>query len=68
MDANNNEEKKTNELDTIVAYAQLAYHTLSKTGQELNSKNIRSEIKMFHTKFGNEEVKRLVNLIVKEKK
>lgn len=63
-----NENNALSELDIITAYAQLVTHTLKRSGTEINSKNIKQEVKMFYEKFGNNEVKRLANLIVKEKK
>lgn len=66
-----NMESKSQELidiDTAIAYAQLAVHTLQNSATEVNSKELRSEIKMLHSKFGTSEVKRLANIIVKGKK
>lgn len=63
-----NENNALSELDIITAYAQLVNHTLKRSGTEINSKSIKQEVKMFYEKFGNKEVKRLANLIVKEKK
>lgn len=63
-----NENNALSELDIITAYAQLVTHTLKRSGTEINSKSIKQEVKMFYEKFGNNEVKRLANLIVKEKK
>lgn len=63
-----NENKEMLDIDTITAYVQLVNHTLKKSGTEINSKNIKNEVKMFYKKFGNCEVKRLANLIIKEKK
>ena len=64
-----NKEKKDEipELDTITAYVQLVFHTLQHSGTEINAKSIKNEVKMFYEKFGNLEVKRLANLIIKEK-
>ena len=50
-----NENKDTSELNLITAY-------------EITPKSIKSEIKMFYDKFGNKEVKRLANIIMKEKR
>lgn len=64
-------ESKTQELmdiDSAIAYAQLAIHTLQNSATEVNAKELRSEIKMLHLKFGTSEVKRLANIIVKGKK
>lgn len=55
-------------IDTAIAYAQLAVHTLQNSGTDVNSKELRSEIKMLHKKFGIKEVKKLANFIVKGKK
>ena len=35
---------------------------------EITAKSIKEEVKMFYEKFGNTEVKRLANIIMKEKK
>lgn len=56
------------EIEIIIAYAQVAIYTLQHSGTEINSKAIREEIKMFYNKFGNKDIKRLANTIVKEKK
>ena len=64
-------ESKTQELmdiDSAIAYAQLAVHNLKNIETEVNEKELRSEIKMFNLKFGKSEVKRLANIIVKGKK
>lgn len=64
-------ESKTQELmdiDSAIAYAQLAVHTLQNSATDVNVKELRSEIKMLHLKFGTSEVKRLANIIVKGKK
>lgn len=55
------------DLDTAIAYAGLAVHTLQHSGTEINAKELRSEIKMLYNKFGTKEVKRLANIIVKKK-
>ena len=52
----------------IIDYAQVSIHTLQHSGTEITPKAIREEIKMFYNKFGNEDIKRLANTIVKEKK
>lgn len=62
------EDKNLIDFDTSIAYAQLALHTLQHSGTEITPKELRSEIKMLQKKFGTKEVKRLVNIIVKEKK
>ncbi len=63
-----NENKDKAELDIITAYAQMAFFTLQNSGTEINAKTLKAEIKMFYEKFGNIEVKRLANIIMKEKK
>ena len=63
-----NENKDIFELNLITAYAQMAFFTLQKSGTEITPKSIKSEIKMFYDKFGNKEVKRLANIIMKEKR
>lgn len=63
-----NEKKQVPEEDIIIAYAQLVFHTLEHSATEINAKNIAKEVKMFCQKFGNQEVKRLANLIMKEKR
>ena len=62
------ENKAKSELEMITAYAQMVFHTLKHSGTEINSKSIKSEVKKFYEKFGNAEVIRLANIIVKEKK
>ena len=59
---------KRQELDIITAYAQMAFYTLQNSRTDITSKAIKAEIKMFYEKFGNKEVKRLANIIIKEKK
>lgn len=64
-------ESKTQELmdiDSAIAYAQLAVHTLQHSATEVNARELHKEIKMLYSKFGTTEVKRLANIIVKEKK
>ena len=56
------------EEEIIIAYAQLVFHTLQNSGTEITPKSIKAEVKMFYEKFGNKEVKRLANMIMKEKK
>ncbi len=63
-----NENKDKSELDIITAYAQMAFFTLQNSGTEITAKTLKAEIKMFYEKFGNIEVKRLANIIMKEKK
>ena len=66
MDVDNN--KELFDLDTVIDYAQLAFHTLKNSNTEITAKSIKEEVKMFYEKFGNTEVKRLANIIMKEKK
>lgn len=56
------------EIELITAYAQLAFHTLNNSNTEITAKSIKEEVKMFYEKFGNAEVKRLANIMMKEKK
>lgn len=63
-------ESKSEELisiDAAIAYAGVAIHTLQHSGTEINAKELRSEIKMLHKKFGTKEVKRLADIIIKKK-
>lgn len=65
------EESKENakiEMELIIAYSQVAIHTLQYSGTNITPKSIREEIKMFYNKFGNDSVKKLANTIMKEKK
>ncbi len=63
-----NENINKSELDLITAYAELALYTLQHSATEITPKSLKSEIKMFYEKFGNKEVKRLANIIIKQKK
>ena len=56
------------EIELITAYAQLAFHTLKNSNTDITAKSIKEEVTMFYEKFGNTEVKRLANIIMKEKK
>lgn len=56
------------DIDTAIAYAQLAVHTLKNSATELTDKSLKNEIKMLYDKFGTKEVIRLANIIVKGKK
>ena len=67
MDTKNENSSKA-ELELITAYALMTFFTLQNSGTEITPKSIKSEIKMFYEKFGNKEVKRLANIIMKEKK
>ena len=62
------ENKDTTELQTITAYAQMVFFTLKNSATEITPKAIKNEVKMFYEKFGNREVKRLANIIMKEKR
>lgn len=55
------------DIDTTIAYAQLALHTLQNSARDITAKELRNEIKMLHNRFGTKEVKRLTSIIVKEK-
>ena len=67
MDMKIQNENRT-DLELIIAYAQMAVFTLQNSGTEITAKSLKSEIKMFYEKFGDKEVKRLANIIMKEKK
>ena len=56
------------EIELITAYAQLTFHTLKNSNTEITAKSIKEEVTMFYKKFGNTEVKRLANIIMKKKK
>lgn len=63
-------ESKSEELidiNTAIAYAQLALHTLQNSGTQITPKELQSEIRMLYNKFGTKEVKRLTNTIIKKK-
>lgn len=62
------ENKEKVDIELITAYAQMVFFTLQNSGTEITPKAIKSEIKMFYEKFGNKEVKRLANIIMKEKR
>lgn len=63
-----NENNEILDINLISAYAQMAVYTLQHTATEITPKSIKAEVKMFYEKFGNQEVKRLANIIMKEKK
>ena len=44
------EDKNLIDIDTAIAYAQLAVHTLQNSGTEITLKELSSEIKMLHNK------------------
>lgn len=62
------ENKDKSELDVIVAYTQMAVFTLNKSNTEITPKSLKAEVRMLYEKFGNKEVKRLANIIMKEKR
>ena len=68
MDTKNEIRPPTIDIELITAYTQLVFHTLKNSGSEINARTVRNEVKMFYEKFGHKEVKRLANLIVKERK
>lgn len=61
-------ETSKEEMELIIAYAQVALYTLRHSSTEITPKAIREEIKMFYNKFGNDDVKKLANTFMKEKK
>lgn len=61
-------ENTKKEMELIIAYSQVAFHTLQYSGTDITPKTIKEEIKMFYNKFGNDSVKKLANTIMKEKK
>lgn len=63
-----NKDNSKLEIELITAYAQMALFTLQNSRTEITPKAIKAEIKMFYEKFGNAEVKRLANIMMKEKK
>ncbi len=62
------EKKDSNDFDTAISYAKLALHTLQNSGTEITPKNLGSEMETLYEKFGTNEVKRLISIIMKEKK
>lgn len=67
MDTKNDEEELMN-IDTAVAYAQVAVHTLKHSNTEINDRSLKSEMKMLQRKFGTKEVKRLATIYAKSQK
>lgn len=63
-----NENKEKLDLETITAYVQLVIYTMKKSKIDFDSKSIKAEVKMYFEKFGNDEVKRISKLIIREKK
>lgn len=57
--------QKLIDIDTAIAYAQLAVYTLQNSATKVNAKELRSEIKMLHSKFGTSDVKRVANIVRK---
>ncbi len=57
------EDKDLNNFDNLISYAKLALHTLQNSGTEITPKNLESEMKMLHEKFGIKEVQKLASLI-----
>ena len=51
------------DFDDLISYSKLALYTLQNSGTEITPKNLESEIKMLHKKFGIKEVKRLTSII-----
>lgn len=56
------------DMETAIAYAQSALHTLKKSATEITPKELRNEMKMLYKKFGAKEIKQLANIIAKEKR
>ena len=61
-------DKELIDIDTAIAYAQVAVHTLQYSATEITDKSLRNEMKMLQRKFGTKEVKRLATLYAKKKK
>lgn len=62
-----NDSKELFDFETLVDYAQLAFHTLKNSGTEITAKELKNELKMLHNKFGTKEVRRLNKIILKSK-
>lgn len=62
------ENKVQMDFDIASAHAQLAVHTLKKSGTEITPKEIKKEMEMFYKKFEPDEIIRLTNIITKGKK
>ena len=62
------ENKEKVDIELITAYAQMAFFTLQNSGTEITPKAIKSEIKIYYQKLANKELKRLANIIMKEKR
>lgn len=63
-----NEEKELMDIETAIAYAQVAVHTLKHSNTEIDDKSLKSEMKMLQRKFGTKEVRRLAIIYSKPKK
>ena len=63
------ESKENNLIDweDAISYMQLAIHTLQNSATDITPKSIKNEMEMHRKKFGTNEVKRLVKIILKEK-
>lgn len=59
--------KITNELETIIAYSQVALRTLEKSANELTRREIKRQIIMLYEEFGNKDIKLIAKSIAKEK-
>lgn len=64
MDTDNSN-KELMDIDTAIAYAQLAVYTLQHSYTIIDKKSLSNEIKMLQKKFGTREVKRLAKIIIK---
>lgn len=64
MDTDNSN-KELMDIDTAIAYAQLAVYTLQHSLTIIDKKSLSNEIKMLQKKFGTREVKRLAKIIIK---
>ena len=64
MDTDNSN-KELMDIDTAIAYAQLAVYTLQHSSTSIDKKSLSNEIKMLQKKFGTREVKRLAKIIIK---
>lgn len=64
----NSKSKRTSgELETIIAYSQVALRTLEKSANELTRQEIKKQIIMLYEKFGNKDIKLIAKSIAKEK-
>jgi len=55
------------ELETIIAYSQVALRTLEKSANELTRKEIKRQIVMLYEEFGNKDIRLIAKSIAKEK-